>query len=277
MPFRTSMAKPPCSTAWRYEPSRAMVTPLMNPAEYANIARSERDFWWYRGMRQILFHLLDRYLAGRPIARVLEAGCGTGYFSWLLQNQRHWPVVPMDISPDGLRYARQMGVERVVQGDARNLPFATGAFDLVLSLDMLVHLPRGTELAAAREMTRVLRRGGLLVVRTPALELLRSRHSEFVGERQRFTRRRLAELFSGPGLKVLRATYANSLLMPLALAKFRLWEPLLRAPASSGVEPVAPWLDRLLYAPLAVEAAWMRMGGNLPIGQSVLLVGEKVD
>jgi len=277
MPFRLPMAKPPCSTARRYDPSRAMVSPVMNPAEYANIARAERDFWWYRGMRKILFRLLDRYLAGRPITRALEAGCGTGYFSWLLQNERHWPVVPMDISPDGLRYARQIGVERAVQGDARNLPFATGSFDLVLSLDMLVHLPRGTELAAAREMTRVVRRGGLLVVRTPALDVLRSRHSEFAGEIQRFTRRRLVELVSGAGLKVLRATYANSLLMPVALGKFRLWEPLLRAPAASGVEPVAPWLDRLLYAPLAVEAARIGRGGNFPVGQSVLLVGEKMD
>jgi len=249
----------------------------MNPAEFANIANCERDFWWFRGMRRILFRLLDRHLAGRTITRALEAGCGTGYLSWLLQRERHWPVVPMDISPDGLRYARQMGVERVVQGDATNLPFAGGTFDLVLSIDVLAHVPRGREFAAAREMTRVLRRGGLLVVRTSALDVLRSRHSEFAHERQRFTRRRLVELFSGAGLRVLRSTYANSLLMPVALAKFRLWEPLLRAPASTGLAPVAPWLDRLLYAPLAAEAAWIGNGGNFPAGQSLLLAGEKMD
>jgi SAM-dependent methyltransferase len=249
----------------------------MNPAEFANIARCERDFWWYRGMRKILFRLLDRYLAGRTVARALEAGCGTGYLSAMLQKERHWPVVPMDISPDGLRYARQMGVERAVQGDATNLPFAAGAFDLVLSIDVLAHLPSGVELAAAREMTRVLRPGGLLFLRTSALDVLRSRHSQFAYERQRFTRRRLVELVSGAGLRVLRATYVNSLLMPVALAKFRLWEPLLGTPASSGVEPVAPWLDRLLYAPLVVEAAWTGLGLNLPAGQSLLLVGEKMD
>jgi hypothetical protein len=92
---------------------------------------------------------------------------------------------------DGLRYARQMGVERAVQGDIRSFPLPDGAFDLVMSVDVLAHLPRGEEQLAARELARVLAPGGLLVVRTAALDILRSRHSQFAFERQRFTRRRL--------------------------------------------------------------------------------------
>jgi SAM-dependent methyltransferase len=249
---------------------------FMNPAEFANIAKSEKNFWWYRGMRSILFRMLDPYLAGRNIGRALEAGCGTGYFSHLLQRERGWPVVPMDFSWHGLRYARQMGVERAVQGDIRGLPFSDGAFDLVMSVDVLPHLPRGQEQLAARELARVLARGGLLVVRTAALDILRSRHSEFAFERQRFTRRRLMGLMAGAGVRVLRSTYVNSLLLPVALAKFRVWEPLLRRPPASGVEPVAPWLDKLLYAPLALEAAWIGAGHDLPLGQSLVLIGERM-
>ena len=248
----------------------------MNPAEFANIAACERDFWWYRGMRKILFRMMEPYLAARRIERVLEAGCGTGYFSWLLQRDRHWPMISMDISPEGLRYAREAGVERAVQGDATRIPFASGAFDLVLSIDVLPHLNPGTERAAASEMARTLCAGGLIVVRTSALDILRSRHSAFVYERQRFTRRRLRSLFESAGLRVLRCTYANSLLMPIALAKFRLWEPLQRGPASTGVERVSPWLDRLLYIPLAVESAWIGAGLNFPAGQSLVLIGEKM-
>lgn len=247
----------------------------MNPAEFANIAGSERDFWWYRGMRAILFRMLERHLAGHKMVRALEAGCGTGYLSFLMQREHGWPVIPMDVSSHGLKFARHMGVERAVQGDTTKLPFADGAFDLVMSIDVLAHLPRPVEVDAARELVRALRPGGLLVIRTAALDVLRSRHSEFAYERQRFTRRRLMELAEHSGVRVIRCTFANSLLMPVALAKFRLWEPLMRAPANSGVEPVAPWLDRLLYAPLAMEAAWIGAGGNFPVGQSLLLIGEK--
>src|SRR5258708_14593396 len=110
-------------------------------------------------------------------------------------------------------------------------------------MDVIAPMPHGEEHLAARELSRVARRGGLVVVRTSALDILRSRHGEFADERQRFTRRRLMGLFAGAGIRILRCTYSNSLLMPIALLKFRVWEPLLRKPAESGVQPVAPWLD----------------------------------
>jgi SAM-dependent methyltransferase len=248
---------------------------FMNPAEFANIARCERDFWWYRGMRDIFFRFLEPYLDRGPITRALEAGCGTGFFSHLLQTERRWPVVPLDISWDGLSYARQMGVERPVQSDICSLPFAPASFDLVLSIDVLPHLPPGVEIRAISEFARVLAPRGLLLIRAAALDILRSRHSAFAFERQRFTRRRLVRLAESAGVHVLRCTYINSLLMPVALAKFRLWEPLTRQPASSGIQPVSPWLDRLLYSALALESRWVGAGGNFPAGQSLLLLGEK--
>ncbi len=249
---------------------------FMNPAEFANIALSERDFWWYRGMREILFRMLDPYLAGRTIARGLEAGCGTGYFSLLLQKERRLPVIPADISWEGLRYAREMGVERPVEADIMDLPFAGGSFDLLLSIDVLAHLKPGEEHRAFGEFARVLRPGGLFVLRTSALDILRSRHSQFAFERQRFTRRRLMGSVVATGIRVLRCSYANSLLLPAAFFKFRIWEPLLRRPPASGVQPVAPWLDRIFHGALALEAAWIGAGRNFPIGQSLVLIGEKI-
>lgn len=248
---------------------------FMNPAEFANIAQSEKDFWWYRGMRSIFFRMVEPHLAGRKVARVLEAGCGTGYFARLLQTERKWPLTPIDIGWEGLRRARAMGVERPVQANVLGLPFPDGAFDVVLSMDVLPHFEPGQDQQGVNEMARVLAPGGLIVIRAAALNILRSRHSEFVYERQRFTRGQLARMARSAGVRVLRCTYANSLLLPVAFAKFRLWEPLTRQAPSSGVEPVAGWLDRVLYGALAAERAWIGAGLNLPIGQSLILIGEK--
>ena len=248
---------------------------MMNPAEFANIAEAEQGLWWYRGMRRILMRVLDPWLKGREVRRVLEAGCGTGYFARVLERERGWRVYPSDVAWEGLSFARGMGLERLSQADLRALPFRSGAFDMVLSVDVLEHFTPGEEAGPLRELVRVLAPGGVLVLRTPALEALRSRHSEFVLERQRFTRGRLLGAIRGCGVRVLRCTYASFLLLPVALLKFRLWEPLFRTPPASGVKPVAGWLDRLLYGCLAAEAAWL--GGNLdfPAGQTLILIAEK--
>ena len=247
----------------------------MNPAEFANIAASEQDFWWYRGMRAILFRLLDPIARSGRFERVLEAGCGTGHLSTVFAERYRWTMFPLDLGSEGLSYARNMGVGRLTQGDIRALPFPDGAFDAVLSMDVIVHLERGREEEAIAEFARVLKPGGLLVLRASALDVLRSRHSEFAHERQRFTRARLTDAVTSRGFRVERITYLNSLLMPVALFKFRVWEPLTGAQPQSGVQSVAPWLDRLLYLPLRVEAGWIGRGGSFPAGQSLVLVGRK--
>lgn len=248
---------------------------MMNPAEFANIARAEQDFWWYRGMRRILFALLDPPARAGGFHRVLEAGCGTGHFARALAERYGWRVFPADLEWEGLRHGKRLRVERLAQADIAALPFASGAFSLALSLDVIVHFARGEEDRPMAELARVLEPGGLLVLRAAALDALRSRHSQFAHERQRFTRLRLRSLARRHGLEVLRCTYANCLLSPVALVKFRIVEPLLRARPSSGVQPVGPWLDRALYAPLAWESRWIASGRDLPIGQSLILLARK--
>ena len=166
----------------------------------------------------------------------------------LCQERYGWPVYPLDLGWEGLRYGREMGLERLAQADLRALPFQADAFDLVMSLDVIVHLPRGEEDCALREMARVLvlrRPAGAADFGTRISCAAGMRNSQASGSASRadgWKRRSKRH-----GIKVLRCTYANSLLMPVALARFRVWEPLTRQPAASGVEPVARWLDRLLY------------------------------
>jgi SAM-dependent methyltransferase len=247
----------------------------MNPAEFANIAHSEQRFWWYRGMNLILFRLLDPIAGSRKFSRILEAGCGTGYLAKLLGERYGWRMFPVDLGWEGLNFARSMDVPRLAQADIAQLPFPDHAFDAVLSIDVIVHFPRGEEYRAMHEIVRVLEPGGLLAIRVSALDILRSRHSMFAHERQRFTRSRLRRLAEDCGIQVERCTYANALLMPVTLAKFRIWEPLMAPEPASGVAPINPALDNALYSALQLEAAWLGRGLNFPAGQSLILIGRK--
>ena len=246
----------------------------MNPAEFENIARAEDEMWWFAGMRKILEAWIGR-LPEAKFERVLEAGCGTGYMSNWLAERYGWKMFPVDLDFAGLSFGRASGVSRMVQTDISRLPYEDEAFDAVVSLDVLVHFPRGGEAAAIEEFYRVLKPGGKLILRVSALDALRSRHSIFAHERQRFTRPRIVQAVGSAGFEVLDSSYVNSLLLPVAWFKFRVWEELTRQAAQSGVGVPNAFLNHLLYCPLALEGFWLRQGGQFALGQSILVLATK--
>jgi SAM-dependent methyltransferase len=75
---------------------------------------------------------LFRRLCNPPTgARVLDLACGAGRHLAPLRDGGHWPV-GLDLSMPLLRRARADGASRLVRGDMRTLPFASGAFDAVV-------------------------------------------------------------------------------------------------------------------------------------------------
>lgn len=98
----------------------------------------------------------------RPQDRVLDVGCGEGRFCRLL-GDRGFDCTGLDPTEALIGRARA----RDPQGDyrigrAEDMPFETGAFDLVVSYLSLIDIPDLE--AAAREMARVLRPGGRLLI-----------------------------------------------------------------------------------------------------------------
>jgi len=254
------------------------VLPVMiNPSEMANIARTEETLWWFRGMRAISFALLDPVMATRrsDALRVLEAGCGTGFFAAALEQRYRAQVTALDLNHDAVEYCSRRPRLHPAQASVAALPFCTAAFDLVTSMDVLVHFPPGEERTPFAELVRVVKPGGWLLARVAALNVFRSRHSEFVWERQRLTRPQLQALARNHPLRISRLTYANFLLTPAAFLKFRLWEPLLRRPPSSALDHLPAGLDQLLYLPLALERWWLAQGRGFPWGQSLFLLAQK--
>lgn len=95
--------------------------------------------------------LADLDLGNRE--RVLDAGCGTGELTRILDAESPGEVVGLDADPSLLRVARGEAAAPVVAGDATRLPFADDAFDLVVCQALLVNLPDPA--AAVTEFARV--------------------------------------------------------------------------------------------------------------------------
>lgn len=89
---------------------------------------------------------------------ILDLGCGGGWRFFTTIG----PVIGLDISSSSLKNAAQV-YEGVVRGDIYALPFADSSLDIVVSLDLLGHIPIEKKDRALREIYRVLKRGGLTV------------------------------------------------------------------------------------------------------------------
>ena len=242
----------------------------MKPAEYRRMFEAEERQWWYAGQREVASALLEPWARGKSGLRLLDTGSGTGFN--LVALSRLGSAVGVDLSPEAIRFCRERGV-RVARASLLALPFAAGVFDAVTSFDVIYHDWVSDDRAAVAEMVRVLRPGGALLVRVPALEALRGAHDAEVLTRRRYTRGELVALLEGCGLAVVRATYCNSLLVPLLFARRTLDRMLGREGSDVGFLP--PPLESLFRGVLGIEAALVRRGVSFPLGASVVVLACK--
>jgi SAM-dependent methyltransferase len=108
--------------------------------------------------------ILDLVVGGRGSLDALDVGCGTGFLSLELAGRGH-RVSGIDFAPQMLAEARKKAAAQGVavrfeEGDAEQLPFAEGSFDLVMTRHVLWTLPHPEQ--AIDEWIRVLRPGGRL-------------------------------------------------------------------------------------------------------------------
>ena len=101
----------------------------------------------------------------KPAPHILDVGCGTGA---LLEKLRHaFPDAVLhgiDISPNMLAIARNKNIPDVVlnEGDAENLPYDNGSFDMITCCSSFHHYPNPQK--AIAEFRRVVRPGGNLII-----------------------------------------------------------------------------------------------------------------
>lgn len=124
--------------------------------------RGEPSYVWRDGQRRRLNMVLEA-AGDRTDGRALVDGCGVGMYLHHMSDQ-FTEVVGLDIEFERLQEAQTLE-KNVVNGAGEDLPFPTGSFDLVLSHEVLEHVQ--DDRAAIREIVRVLRPGGRLVLFCP--------------------------------------------------------------------------------------------------------------
>lgn len=237
--------------------------------------QAEQTHFWFRGFRQYMQPMLARATNGVANPLILDCGCGTG--SNLAMLKPFGKAVGFDLTRIGTEFAKAHG-HRVAQASIAEIPFPSSTFDLVTSFDVYQVLPDAVEQAGIREMWRVLRPGGYVLLHVAALDILYGSHAALSEETRRYTKTSLRTLVESAGFQIERLTYDHLSLLPLMLP-VRVWQRLqakdgVVPPGETDIEiPIAP-VNAALTALVSLEALALR-AVDLPIGCSLMCLARK--
>ena len=241
----------------------------MQPEEYGVMFRVEETHWWYQALHRLTFQTLESELPDWHEKKILDAGCGTG--SILKQLGNPAKNVGVDLAPEAVSFCRQRGLTNVQQADICALPFANASFDAVICSSVLYHQWVKDPAVAVRELHRVLRPGGLLLLNVPALRFLHSAHDEAVMTAHRFKKSEIRQLLRDNGFAIRRLTYWTTLLFPLAVIARTLGGSSTGRDFNSAADSVS---HRLFQQIMALELRLLKRT-SLPIGVALLAAARK--
>jgi SAM-dependent methyltransferase len=111
-----------------------------------------------------LFKLVDEFISSIPInGLVLDAGCGNGAYSRYLSEKLN--VIGIDISEKQIKLARQNAPRvKFICGDITTSKFSNDYFDGILSLYMIIHIPRDEHYRLLESFYRILKTKGVVLL-----------------------------------------------------------------------------------------------------------------
>jgi ubiquinone/menaquinone biosynthesis C-methylase UbiE len=170
-------------------------------AEFGEL-RCEAESWWYVTRRKLLREAALQAVHGKREARVLDLGC-TAQLQFA--DEATFRVCNLQSSLKTLAFRQIEGDTNLVCSRIEALSLASNSFDAVVAGDMLQSIP--DDLAALRELRRVLKDGGLLCLTVPAYSFLWGEDDEARGHQRRYSVSELRRKLNTCGFRIQRASY----------------------------------------------------------------------
>lgn len=245
----------------------------MNVNFYKTYFEIEKNHWLMKVRRGIALDSFDKSsIKNTENTRVLDFGCGSGYFIGELQNK-----IPnsygIDMSDEAIDFGKSKGVKNLSVLKENKIDFPNNYFDYVFSMDVLEHLE--DEKWAIEEISRVLKVNGKFVIMVPAYMFLWGVQDEVAHHYRRYTLKKLTKLVMKNGnFQIKKSSYFNTFLfLPIALIRIisRIFNLKKR---QSDFDINNPLMDKIFFTIFDFERKLLK-NIKFPFGVSILLILEK--
>lgn len=245
---------------------------------YEQTCRAEDRHWWFQSRLELVAEYLEK-MALPADARILDVGCGTGGTTRFLERYGH--VTGIDKSPIAVGHARaKASLSTVIEGDVNELDrwLQPESFDLVTFFCVLYHCWIPDDVKVLRQVQRVLKRGGRVLLTEPAFKVLAKRHDVVAQGKTRYRLADFRRYFPQAGLTFEGGRYFNAAAFPVCLAAAVGHRLLGRADDGNGEVADLAFppriINRALMFYLAMERRFSRWV-PLPVGVTLLAMGRK--
>lgn len=143
--------------------------------------------------------------------KVLDIGCWTGQFEKLAL-QKAKTITGIDPGIEAIKIAKIMVSKANFKvANALKVPFNKNCFDTVALLDVIEHIPLNTEKVCLKEIKRVLKPNGYLILSTPSshpLSIILDPAFFIIGHRH-YSEEKLRSLLTKAGFKIVKVNYTG--------------------------------------------------------------------
>ncbi|MGD0335591.1 MAG: methyltransferase domain-containing protein [Candidatus Omnitrophota bacterium] len=131
--------------------------------------RDQKQAWWDKAHRPMYQDFCRHFLRGKS-GRLLDVGCGLGYFLKYAAMYPSWGAEGIDVSQEAVKFAREKnGLSNVRCGRIEELSLPQGSYDIITMFDVIEHIPEPDRLLA--QVGGLLKKGGMLFILTPNINL----------------------------------------------------------------------------------------------------------
>lgn len=246
----------------------------MKKAEYKNIFENEETHFYYVSAHNLVISLIKKFLQTtnnqQPVT-ILDAGCGTGFLAKKLQ--KFGNVSAVDISPEAQKLVKLRGVNFKL-ASVTKLPFRKNYFDLVVSIDVINHKSIKNIDTVLKEFLRVLKPGGILILKVSGNQWLKLSHDQYVNVGERLNKDELKERLENSGFEIIKLSFCFALLLiPAILTHFK--EKIIPPQkTASYVTKLPNLINQTLIYLLSLETHIL-MKTDLPFGLGLIAVCKK--
>lgn len=240
---------------------------------FKELAELEAKNFWFCSRNKLILWAVRKYYP--ELKSLLEIGCGTGFVISAISEQ--FPEVKLlgsEYFEEGLVYARQrLPNAEFTQMDARFIPYKS-ALDAIGVFDVLEHIEEDE--VVLQQIFKALKPGGVVFITVPQHRWLWSAVDDYACHVRRYSANELHQKVRRTGFEVIRSTSFVSMLLP-AMYLSRLFQ---RDKKGMSMDAMAELrinfiLNNIFEWILSFERGLIRLGVNMPIGGSRMLVARK--